>query len=122
MNALYEELQMLCTTDQATKAVQTAAIEGTPETFRKEMCRATRKHVVPPLPTGHVRLKDCFWFTFNVKGVWECAWGTNDEKKEKLAEWLKDKRETAQKRGAEWPPMPIFQKAFSLPQPNTGKE
>jgi len=118
MNALYAELQLLCTTDQATKAVQTAAIEGTPEEFRKEMCKATRKHVVPPLPTGYIRIKECFWFAFNVKGVWECTWGTNDEKKNRLAEWLKEKRESAQKRGAEWPPKPIFQKAFTLPQPH----
>jgi hypothetical protein len=122
MKTLYTELQLLCTTDQATKAVQTAAIEGTPEQFRKAMCKETRKYIVPQIPEGHARLKECFWLRFSVKSVWECAWGTNDERKERLAEWLKEKREAAQKRGSEWPPKPIYQKAFSLPQPRTGKD
>jgi len=122
MKALYTELQLLCTIDQATKAVQTAAIEGTPEEFRKEMCKATRKYIVPGIPEGRIRWKGCFWFTFNIKGVWECAWGANDEKKDRIAEWLKAKRETAQKYGRPWPPAPVYTAAFTLPQHRTGKE
>jgi len=122
MKPIYAELLLLCETTQAKKAIESAAIEGTPEQFRKEMCKTTRKHVVPGIPEGQARLRECFWFSFNVKGVWECAWGTNDEKKDRLAEWLKEKRETAQRRGYEWPPKPIYQKAFTLPQPRTGKE
>ncbi len=122
MKPLYAELTLLCTDDQARKSVANAAIEGTQEQFRKEMCKATRKHVVPEIPEGQVRIKECFWFSFNIKGVWECAWGTNDERKDRIAEWLKSKRETAQKHGREWPPKPIYQKAFNLPQPRTGKE
>ena len=94
MKPLYDELLLLCATDHARGAVKSAAIEGTPEQFRKEMCKTTRKHVVPGIPEGQARLRECFWFSFNVKGVWECAWGTNDEKKDRLAEWLKEKRET----------------------------
>lgn len=122
MNAIYDELLLLCKTEQGRNAVKTAAIEGTPEAFRKEMCKATRKHVVPEIPEGQIRLRECFWFTFNVKGIWECAWGTNDEKKTRVAEWIKSKREMAQKRSGEWPPKPIYQKAFTLPQPRTGKD
>ena len=122
MNEIYNELILLCETDQARHAVKTAAIEGTPEDFRVHMCKQTRKHIVPGIPEGKTRLKECFWFTFNVKGVWECAWSTKEEKKNKIAEWLKEKRESAAKRGSEWPPKPIYQKAFTLPQPRTGKE
>ena len=122
MKPIYDELLLLCTTDQARNAIRTAAIEGAPEEFRKQMCKETRKHVVPGIPEGQVRLKECFWFAFNVKGVWECAWGTNDEKKDWLAEWIRAKREATQRRGKAWPPKPIYQKAFTLPQPRTGKE
>ena len=122
MKPLYTELTLLCANEQARNAVKTAAIEGTPEAFRKNMCKATRKFVVPEIPEGQIRLRECFWLAFNVKGIWECAWGTNDEKKNRLAEWLRTKREATQKRGKEWPPKPIYQKAFNLPQPRTGKE
>lgn len=114
---LYDELLLLCKDSQAANAVKTAAIEGTPEDFRKQMCKETRKHVVPSIPDGQVRIKECFWFSFNVKGVWECAWGTNTEKKKRLAEWIKEKREREQNAGRPWPPKPIYQKAFSVPQP-----
>ena len=122
MKPLYDELILLCETTQAKKAIESAAIENTPEEFRKQMCKETRKHVVPGIPEGQVRLKECFWFTCNVKGVWECAWGTNDEKKDRLAEWIRAKREATQRRGKAWPQKPIYQKAFTLPQPRTGKE
>ena len=122
MKALYDELLLLCETTQAKKAIESAAIEGTPEEFRKQMCKETRRNFVPELPEGQVRLRECFWFSFSVKLVWEVAWGTNDERKDRLAEWIRAKREATQRRGKAWPPKPIYQKAFTLPQMRTGKE
>lgn len=122
MKPIYDELLLLCTTDQARNAIRTAAIEGTTEEFRKQMCKETRRNFVPELPEGQVRLRECFWFSFSVKLVWEVAWGTNDERKDRLAEWIRAKREATQRRGKAWPPKPIYQKAFTLPQPRTGKE
>jgi hypothetical protein len=84
MHPLYDELLMLCGDNaHARAAVLTAARAGTPEAFRVKMCKAMRKQFIPAIPAGMMRDGHCFWLKFVARGVWECAWGTDEYRKER---------------------------------------
>ncbi len=122
MHPLYSELLILCGDNAlARAAVQAAAIVGTPEKFRVQMCKETRRQFFPAIPVGMIRDSHCFWLKFASRGVWECAWGTNVARKDKAAAWLKEQREKRQAGGLSWPPVPAYKRAVVSPQPMDGK-
>lgn len=129
MTPLYNELYALAFSgipsnpDGATGAVKTAALPDMPEQFRKEMRDKTARFILPEKPDGMEFSKDCFWREFQQKFVWHRAWMGTPEQKANAAEWLRKERETALKRGHEWPPKPLpFRKKVTLPETWTGKE
>jgi len=78
--------------------------------------------IMPTRPDGMEYSKDCFWRQFQQKFVWHKAWMGTQEQKESAAQWLRLERETAQRRGNAWPPIPTFRPMVVMPEPWDGKE
>lgn len=109
--------------DGAMSAIKTAAIPDTPELFRQEMEKKTARFIMPAKPDGMEFNRDCFWREFQQKFIWHRAWMGKPEQKRHAAEWLKSQRETALRRGKQWPPNPLpFRPKVTLPMPNDGKD
>ena len=130
---LYQELLLLATDANARAAVNLAANGSTPKEQRKEWCKRTRAAFFPRKPEGMTYLRHSFWQQVEAKFIWEIAWGvlpTTDERKTRLAEWLKERREEAIRRAKGdvisldgiWPPAASFQRAYTLPQPKDGRD
>ena len=130
MTPLYDELLSLTASpdtpasnpDGAKSAIMTAAIPDLPEQLRRGMEAKTASFILPEKPDGMEFNRDCFWREFQQKFVWHRAWvGTPDQKRH-AAEWLKKERETALRRGKQWPPNPLpFRPKVTVPQPWDGK-
>ena len=123
-HALYLELLLLADHPNGKAAVNIAA--NAQRTMSPDL-RATysvsmRSHFFPHTPEGMTFYKNSFWAAFCVKMIWRKAWEGTDAQKDAAAAWLKERRETAIRRGEAWPPKPMFQKAVSLPQPRDGKD
>lgn len=131
MTPLYDELISIAASpetpvsnpDGAKSAVLTAALPDLPEQLRREMEKTTARFILPGKPDGMEFSKDCFWREFQQKFVWHRAWCGTVEQKKHAAEWLKKERETALRRGKQWPPKPLpFRLKVALPMPNDGRD
>lgn len=94
------------------KGVELLEIKAIPLDERKALAKELISAVYPKAPHGQRVTKDNFW----AQMMWEkCAWkGLYDEaRREKDAIWISDQRRYHKDN---WPPRPIFQAAFALPQ------
>lgn len=108
--------------DGAMSAIKTAAIPDTPEQLRREMETKTARFIMPEKPDGMEFNRDCFWRKFQQNFIWHRTWMGTPEQKRHAAEWLKGQRETALRRGKQYPPKPLpFRPKVALPMPNDGK-
>ena len=123
---LYHELSLIAATEQGRAAVQIAATAqgqyGLLPEIREKLRRSMRSQFYPQTPENMIFHRDCFWAKFEVKGIWHKAWEGTGGQKDAAAEWLRMKREEAIRRGKAWPPAPMFQRAYTLPQPQDGKD
>jgi len=129
MTTIYEELHALTLEgspirypEQAQGAIKAASVPNTPEQFRREMRDATAEMIMPARPINMAFSKDCFWREFQQKFVWHKAWMGTDEQKTSVAKWLRNQRETAQRRGNAYPPQPSFRPIVTMPEPWKGKD
>lgn len=116
---IYIELRTLTDNPNHIAAIKTAAVNGTPETLRKAMCRAVS--IAPAIPSGKRYAKECFWAKFQSKFIWHTAWMGPESRKDSAARWLRAMREAAQRRGQAWPPEPIFIPQATTPAPWDGR-
>lgn len=131
MIPLYNELLTLCYSPEspvsnpegAMQSVSTAAIPDAPEQFRQDMRDKCARFILPEKPEGMEFSPNCFWREFQQKFIWHRAWMGTPEQKRHAAEWLRKERETALRRGKQWPPKPLpFRAKVAIPQPWDGKE
>jgi len=129
MTTLYHELLTLTVEgspipnhEGAAQSIRIASNLYTPAEFRKEMRDKTVHFIMPTRPDEMEYSKDCFWRQFQQKFVWHKAWMGTLEQRESAAEWLRKERETAQRRGNAWPPVPMFRPMVLMPEPWDGKE
>ena len=128
MHILYYELLSMCHERSilpvvaAKAAIEVAAIETTPEDFKRQMRDKTLCLVMPEIPQGMEYGKDCFWRFFQQKFIWHRAWCGTPKQKDVAAAFIRKHREIAQNRGEQWPPKPTFRPKVTLPQPRDGKD
>lgn len=131
MNPLYLELlsiayspsSPIANPEGAMQSIRTAALPDLPEEMRKGMYDKCARFILPEKPDGLEFSKDCFWRQFQQRFVWYRAWMGTSEQKSRAAEWLKSQRETALRRGNQWPPNPLpFRHKTVMPEPWDGKE
>lgn len=89
---------------------------------RKDWCKKTK--IAPKIPPGMMFAKYSFWAQFQTKLVWEVAWGVvkangDSGRKDRLAAWLRERREDAIRLETAWPPKPVFRPVYELPQVRT---
>lgn len=124
--SLYNELLALLplarNQDGARAAIMTAKQPTLPEQFRRDMMRKTWLMWLPEMPEEQEFMRGTFWDVLSDAMPVRRLWLGSDERKQRLADWLKERRERAMKKGEAYPPKPIFRPQVVLPQPKDGKE
>lgn len=111
MTDLFQELATLSSDPAYQAAIAHAQNPAIPKKERRGLIIAALRAIAPPVPSGMMRMRDCFWavlFSF----VATAATGS-EALQEKKAAWLRWKRESA----TVWPPRGLFQAANYAPQP-----
>lgn len=76
-------------------------------------------YVRPIRRIGHEHLPKSFWALLCDYLVWRKD--MTDEVAQRLARWIKLRRENAQSKGRDWPPAPVTRPYFGQPAPWDGK-
>ncbi len=125
MHPLTYELRAICQDGSPIQNPEGAAsaiaiAEIAPDGMKKAMCEKTAAFILPARPDNMEFSRDNFWSAFRAKFIWRKLWMGSDLEKDNAAAWLKVQRETAQRRGQQWPPKPAFRPKVSLPIPWDG--
>lgn len=110
----YSELRTISNSTVFQCAIDRLESTHLPTKERVFLLNEAIRSVMPPVPYGMMRMRECFWRRLAEYCV--AIERAGDQRKEMRGRWIKQMREIAAKSGRQWPPKPAFQAQYNLPQ------